>query len=404
MKITTRVRDRETPLNLPVASVNILQKIFAVLAAADAVMCGYIIYGLFSGQLAAAASTSNLAAQHALNVVLQLSSYINISLPFALIIAVILFWENSSAGAALLLAAAALSYGVNLALDYLSSNGTQLKAGMVAHATLSEMGDVAMMLAVAGGIILARSLWDRIRNSASGPDLTAMKYGANAREENNPRALLGAAAKCWQLPYCKEAVRKTCPIFHAKSKCWKHRVGCMCEENIMRLSMANPGTASPANQGIGSGFVAIGDLISTSESNTRSDLPTKVGPKGVRIPHNPNLSAAKKKERCNNCVIYNEHQRQKYNLFSPIVTLAVPLFAILNYSALQTWLANMLHNIDMVVGHLQFTGTPSTGPSVITQDLTGSIFIEGILIFCMGVIVLSFALRLVEYVVFTLKI
>jgi hypothetical protein len=57
----------------------------------------------------------------------------------------------------------------------------------------------------------------------------------------------------------------------------------------------------------------------------------------------------------------------------------------------------------MVVGHLQFTGTPSTGPSVITQDLTGSIFIEGILIFCMGVIVL-FALRLVEYVVFTLKI
>ncbi len=404
MKISTRVRDRETPLNLPVSTISTLQKIFAVIAGANAVMCGYIIYGLFSGQLATAASTSTLAAHHALNVVLQLSSYINVSLPIALILAVVLFWDNTTVGGMLLVIAAALSYGVNLALDYLSSSGTQLKAGMVAHATLSEMGEVALMLAIAGGILILRGIWDRIRNSASGPDLTAMKYGANAKEEDNPRAILGAAAKCWQLPYCKEAVRKTCPIFHARSKCWKHRVGCMCEEHIMRLSMANSGGASPANQGVGSGFVAIGDLIAKSESSTTTALPTKVGPRGVRIPQNPNLSAARKRERCNNCVIYNEHQRQKYNLFSPIVTLAVPLFFVLNYSAVQTWLANMLHNIDAIVGHLQFTGTASTGASVLTQDLTGSIFIEGILIFCLGMIVLSFALRLVEYVVFTLKI
>ena len=43
--------------------------------------------------------------------------------------------------------------------------------------------------------------------------------------------------------------------------------------------------------------------------------------RGVKIPHNPNIPMSVKRERCRNCVIYNEHQRMKYQFFAPLFVL-----------------------------------------------------------------------------------
>src|SRR5690606_15002635 len=33
---------------------------------------------------------------------------------------------------------------------------------------------------------------------------------------------------CWKLPFCREVIRKQCPAFLAKKRCWKFGRGCYC--------------------------------------------------------------------------------------------------------------------------------------------------------------------------------
>lgn len=300
--------------------------------------------------------------------------------------------------------AALLAFGLNIGLDYVTANAKQLTSGVVADATMHELQNVATMIAIAGGIILLRNLWARVMEARQGVDLTAIKLGGDVKKENTPRALIGAAAKCWQLPYCREQLRPNCPIYLGRTKCWKQGVGCMCEEQIMLVAMTGITEQSkPTLGGQPSGFIPISDLAIEQNMKDKAKIATRPGPRGSRIPIGKPLTKKQRVQRCHNCIIFNDHQLQKYNLFSPLVTISIPLFYVLNFSTAQSWLTSFLHGIDSFVAHIQFTGG-SVGTSMITTDITGSILIEGILIFCMMLITLSFALRALEFVFLTLKL
>ena len=383
------------------------QKTFLLGLVPAVCLFAYLTYGLASGQLAGAAHNKT-DAMHAVQLVGQLSFYLNIALVIALVSGLFLFYEFEALGIILLALAAILAYGIRFAIDYLGS-GQQLANGDAAKALFTEFQLAALVIGAPGAAIVVRELISRIVNSRNRQDLSALTYGTEvAKQMDRPKALIGAFAACWQLPFCRDGIRAKCPIYHARTKCWKQRVGCMCEENIILLAMggaekdsAQDMTAAPVS---GGGFIPIGDLLTKSNEKTRSAITTRVGPRGVRIPTNPHLSDGAKRERCRNCVIYNEHQRHKYAFLSGPVTIAVPALVFWNFNNLVGIFGSAMNNIESVVTRFSFSGAHPANVSEVTKSLSGNMVVEIVLIVCMTLVLMTWAQRLLEFTCFKIKI
>ncbi len=411
MPITQAGNHRSSDSDLWQKIIDAAAKIFPLAAIAVVLLYGYIFYGLFTGQLADSTGQSAQQGLHALQLIGQLSMWLNISLVVMLVTSLLLHYEEQPVGYIYLGLAALFAYGLNFVMEFLfASESARLKQGPASAATLKELHLTALFFAVAGILLVVRQMFVRVMEARSGSDLTNVSYGKDAKTEDVPKALIGAAAKCWQLPFCRENVRKGCPIYHARTKCWKQRMGCMCEENVIRLAAITSGrpegTTPPLDAQTepskGQGFVPIGDLITENERKKTDILPTKKGPRGIRIPTNPHLTEAQKRMRCHNCVIYNEHQRQKYQLFSPLVTLLIPLLVWWKFDDLKNLLGTAINKIDGLFGALSFSGQSSA--TNLSREVTGSLPVTVILIVCLALVAMTWALRFLEYCMFKIKI
>lgn len=382
---------------------DIAMKTFQLGLVVSVVLLAYLLWGLFTGKLADVSNQPKAELEQALQTVRTLSLAFNVSLVVTLVSAVFLFYDEDSLGWSLVLIGAFLAFGLNFLMDFLfTSDQARLKQGRVAEATLSELHLAAIIIGAPGILLVLRSLAARMF-SGRRDDLTSVTYGKDAKQEAQESSTIGAFAKCWQLPFCRENLRKKCPIYHARTKCWKERVGCMCEENVIRLAMGGEEEQKPVDMTKDTGFVPIGDLITKSEKEERKAIPTRPGPRGVRIPTNPHLTEAQKKTRCHNCIIFNEHQRQKYQLLSPIVTLAVPALVFWQFEALRGLIGSTLDFIDRVVGRLTFNSA-NAGASEIHRQIAGNLPVETLLLVCLTLVMMTWALRLLEYCMFKLRV
>ena len=104
-------------------------------------------------------------------------------------------------------------------------------------------------------------------------------------------------------------------------------------------------------------------------------------------------------------MIYNEHQRQKYSLFSPLVTIAVPILVFLNFDQLKDVLSNGLTCWIRSWRALSFTKSAiKPGHSDLTMNINGSLPITAIIIMALTLLVMTWALRFLEYCMFKIKI
>lgn len=389
---------------VPQTVIDIVSKIFLIGLIASLALFGYLIYGLLSGQLANLSTVPKADQRRILELIQSVSQYFNISLVITLICAVVLFYEVETAGVIMLLLAGFLAYGLQLSIDFLfAGEAGRLLKGPASALTLQEIKTASVLIGAPGALLFLRNLYLKIADGRRGEDLANMTYGKEVAKEDVPRAPIGAFAKCWQLPFCREGIRVHCPIYHAKTKCWKERVGCMCEENVLRLAMGGE-ERKPIDMTKESGFVPIGDLIVKSEALTKAAISTRVGPRGVRIPTNPHITDAQKRERCRNCVIYNEHQRMKYNFYAPIVTIIVPILVMLQFDQLRVMLKSGLHMLDSLIAHIKFTPSGTDSTSSITTTINGSLPIEAILIGIITLLVMTWVLHVLEFCTFKLKI
>ena len=386
------------------------QKIFLFAIIPTVGLFGYLLYGLFTGQLANASAGPEAA--HALVVIQQTSFWLNISLAVAIICSLFLYWDEDSLGYVLLGLGALLAFGLKFSIDFLfSSDAAKLTNNPASLALLAEMKLAGMMIGVPGMLLVLKQLVQRVIDSRA-QDLTQVTYGKDTVKSNErPQALVGAFAACWQLPFCRDALRPNCPIFLAKTKCWKEQVGCMCEENVMLLAMGGEDRSSGVNlvaAGEGKapaagGFVPIGDLITQNSQKTRASMTFRTTSSGVKIPTNPHLSSMQKLRRCHNCIIFNEHQRQKYQLFSGPVTLAVPVIVMWQFQNLLALVESLMRGIDGMIGHLSFSGNANSAGSI-TQAINGSVPVESLILGCLTIVAMTWAQKILEYCVFKLRL
>lgn len=265
----------------------------------------YLLWGLFSGQLAGVDSLSKLDHERIVGIVSLASQTMAIGLGIGTLCLTALSWSEESLGYLILAGAAALGIGVPFL--HTSMGG---QSGSVASATAVASFVTA---SIAPGVIGAGLIaWDVARRFMGATkdrpvEKMEMAFGATAEAEARPMRL-SLMAKCWEGPYCRELIRPHCPIFIARKACWREKRGCMCEEEIVNEAVSK-------SSGALLGMAPSPEFNYANPATPASRFSQSVAPRRVE------LTMAQKRERCRNCIIYNEHEREKYKLLLPVVIL-----------------------------------------------------------------------------------
>lgn len=274
-----------------------------------------------------------------------------------------LFWGEELL-AAIMLIVAGLLYFSPLILTSAAGIQATNKVVQTALGTVQMGGTVLGLIAI---VALVFDIANRVRQrSQQGSKADQLKYGKGIKEESDRQNVF--MGKCWQLPYCRKFVREKCPIYHAKRTCWKEQVGCMCEEAVIRDAMENK--------------VIPKDEVAAAAA----------------IPRNNKLTSQQKFERCKQCVIYNEHQKHKYRALLPTVIIGFIAFYAIFRIPLLSATAGMVNGMSRMVGKLTFSA--SGGKS--TQDVAAPF--QELLLICLLIILLTYALKVLEHAIFKLKL
>lgn len=280
-----------------------------------------------------------------------------------------LFWGEEVSGPILLIVGLLLALMTWWVPLIAPNQANELQANALQYlATAGYPGVIVGFILIIADVVTRSKI--RLKEGAKAEQ---MKYGKGMREERDTRNVF--FGKCWQLPYCRKFVRERCPIYHAKRTCWKERVGCMCEEGVIKTAMEG----GPISK----------DLLAASKF----------------IPKNHTLSAAAKAERCRQCVIYNEHQKHKYQLFMPIAFVSVVAIYITMRPVLAEGIQSALSGIDKIYTSAALSGNANASEAAKATSVDGgAIAYNEIILFVLALVALAYAIKFIEYLVWKLKI
>lgn len=319
---------------------------------------GFLFYYFFTF-----ASNNPTNVPHAQQLIGQFSLWGGVgALAFAIGLS-IMWWGEDVLSIILILASGALYFSP---LYMPSMVGGQVQP--VAHSSMQGIQQIGGWMGIIAILVTMADVTQRIRERlAHGSKADSLKYGKGVKEEpDRQNVFLG---KCWQLPYCRKFVREKCPIFHARRTCWKERVGCMCEEKVIQNAMTG-------------NVVIPKDALSAAKY----------------IPYNEKLPMQIKIERCRSCVIYNEHQRQKYKLALPASLAFMAGLWLLLREPLKDALQAVLTKSD------QFLGSATLGGKKSLTDPTHLVAFRELLVILFMIMLLAYLMKLIEYLLFKLKI
>jgi len=195
----------------------------------------------------------------------------------------------------------------------------------------------------------------------------------------------GVWSPCWGLPYCHEAVREHCPAYKARKSCWRFGYGCNCDPGLIERLIR-----SGAMEG-GRGAAHTTSAQKTAhEAYVRSDLQADV--------------ITRQKERtipCSKCPIYLDHQRQKFKIVNPLAVIA----ALVGMAVLYKPLTGIYTLV--VSGTARIASSFTYGTNVDAGSWFAYLNTSGIKIFffvIVGLLILAYVLKFVEWVIFEKKL
>ena len=352
-----------------------LLQLAGIVATVGAVLTvGYLLWGVFSGM---ATSWSTLPAADRLRFEQNIHFAGRALLATTAVAAAsftLLYLRETTIGYLFLLHAALLALGVPLSIIHLAPYTG--REPTLLPAIVISFQQAGILCLVPGIVFAVLDVWVRVTSGYFREMFSraSLQYGANVTRESQPtNRFLGL---CWQLPFCRPSIRKSCPIYHARRACWREGVGCMCEERVILQALEGKGA------------------------------PSRDPRENVRfIPYNRHLSKEEKQERCRNCIIYNYRQQQKYQVIAPIVIVAAVAVVVHYAQQAQQILFQALRIVDDFVARFAFL--PSSGEvqyMKIESLARSSEFVTWMMIGIIAVIFVSYVLRIAEYFIFQLKV
>ena len=343
----------------------------------------YLVYGLLSGSLAGYDALSHADRARILGNIALAGNVLKIGLIAAALGAGFGFRNEDSTGYALLGGAVVIGLGIPYAVRTFAGAQTNNAA---ASAAIASLVNAVYVPAIVGALLVVRDVIVRIVSAVRDKPVKQeeMTYGSGAQQEKLP-VRTSLLAKCWEGGFCREFIRPHCPIFLQRKACWKERRGCYCEEDIVSNAAAKV-------QGI------VLDMAPDPKYNfANTALPIGQTTAGATF-RKPELSAAQKRERCRNCVIYNEHQSEKYKILLPAVVLGGLALCVIFAPLMRAAVGGSLTMVQSIFNRASF----SVGGA--TQAVHPGATVEWVFVGAFTVMILSKLLQLVEWACFKAKI
>lgn len=337
--------------------------------------CIYLLWGVFSGSLTHVSALGQQDQARIWENVEIFCEALTISGLVLLVSAMIRFYSEEITGYVFLITGAAFYWGFPMLV------GSALQARPIVGAGGSPVfhivsqfqliGVVALVLAVP--LIMADFLF-KLRGVQRPTKKGAVTV---SKETEQPRSRLYLF--CWQMPYCRDYLRKYCKAYEQRKSCWRLKSGCYCDEDLILRVMKKDGAKA-------TGF------------DQRFSAPT-IGARSKQ------LTAAQKRQRCRECFLYTEHQRQKYRLLSPLVFPAVIGIIWMYFKPVKVWLETGLTWIDEKMAFLSMHPSASQTPNSqwVNVHATSDVVIW-LFIICVGMVLITYLLRGLEYAIFDLQI
>lgn len=186
---------------------------------------------------------------------------------------------------------------------------------------------------------------------------------------------------CWQMPFCHEAIKEMCPAYKAHKTCWRYDSGCNCDPHLIEGLIRSGGVGGGSRDA---------RTRQTQEAYVRSDLEAdavKLGQKRT-IP-------------CAQCAIYNEHQRAKYKFINPLAIIATIVAMIVGFEPLMSLYHGFVTAGTHLVNRFGFGGDVDAQQWF---DYLDSPTMRVFFIVILGLLILSYVLRAVEWAILVKKI
>jgi len=333
----------------------------------------YLLYVIFGPKLAAMKSMKAADRQTLLQSVSWARAMLTWGGGLLILSACIRFFYEQTIGLILTLLGAALYFLAPGGLASLTmgsfaastaSNGKIDPAVELYQSIVHDLALVGLFCLVPGCLLLVRDvIWSICKRSRVRHQPLTEEEKTRAERLRKHRKLY---EKCWDMSVCNERARRFCAAWQKRKPCWQIKAGCLCDETIMKQALLDRDREAGLPQ-------------QTPAVDTR--------PKVV-------LTAQQKKERCRNCTIFLEHQRQKFRIVTPTALVLVGgLYAVL-YTRLYAWLYEFFERLDKFMSFLTYQkghaeSFASHGNTVTTLGMI-----------CLGIVLLSFTFRAVEWLIF----
>jgi hypothetical protein len=290
----------------------------------------------------------------------------------AIVVSVIIrLYYDEIVGQALSVLGVLLYFGTPDALARFAHVQNARAAGL-ALSIVNEFCIVGAICAVPGLVLVIRDCILRIWRGISVRRVMESRWGDEKEREKKKKPKL--YGNCWDMAYCRDFVKRVCPAFQTKRPCWRIKTGCYCDEHTILMAMASQGEENESYKGI------LHSLGLDGQSKK------------------PKVSAKVKRIRCRRCGIYAEHQRQKYRLLSPMVFPAVIFALYLFHGQLFGYITTALQKTDQFVSFLSYKSVASATYASDGHMLTN------IVIVWLAIILISYTLRTLEYLIFDLQV
>lgn len=179
--------------------------------------------------------------------------------------------------------------------------------------------------------------------------------------------------KCWQMPFCREYMRNYCDAYKSKKSCWRISSGCYCEEEMLVRALKSMGGNDAKKL----------DIFRSSTSK---------------------LTWVQKRRRCEQCVMYLEHQKMKYHLVSPLGFI-IPLgFIWAYYAPLKNLMRSVMVYTYTVTDKLAVVIKTQNPEQSFIQTMSTSGTVEVVFIVVLALVAIAMTLKLMEYLIFKVGI
>lgn len=326
---------------------------------------GYILYGVFGGHLADAVEPRVIDNLRLMGQIMAGSGVI------AAICLVILTHEEL----AYAVVAGLVGLGLMLGLPILVAGQVSQQAAAAGNVISNWAATTGQGIIAIVGFRIAWEIVIFIRDAPARREQIEADQGLDKQKTVMGRPI-HRLSRCWEMPYCHEAIKESCPAFSRRKNCWRIQQGCNCDPYLIETLLKR-----------GAGLNVLPDQGS---EYVRSDLTDKQRKAGTE-----------RTLECRRCPIFNEHQRQKFQLLNPILVAASIALLVAAYPIMQKLYQTVIGGAARLAERLAYGSYVPVGEWINRLDSPAVWYFFYIII---GLLMLSYVLKAIEWAVLKAKI